>query len=331
MKNKIGLLVLGSALLGSLVIGSTAFAAGFGFGHGGDMGGRTPGVFGTVSAISGDTLTVTSKGFGQNAASATYTVNTANATVTKNGSASSLSAIAVGDTISVEGTVSGTNVTATTIRDGMMGRGMGQTPGVSGTVASVSGDILTVTSKTGPDGSAGVTYTIDATNATVTKNGASSAVSDVVIGDTVMVQGAVSGTNVTATTIRDGAPAPKQGAAPIIQGNGQPVIGGSITAVNGSTLTVTNKSNVTYTVDATNATIEKGNTTSSVTAVAVGDNVIVQGAVNGASVTASSVIDSGASTATVNSANAASNAHQGGVGGFFGGIFGFFHKLFGFF
>ena len=328
MKNKIGFLVLGFAFLGSLVIGSTAFAAGFGFGHGG-MGARAPGIFGTVSAINGDTLTVASKGFGQKATSTTYAVDATNATVTKNGNTSSFSAVAVGDTVSVQGTVSGTNVTATTIRDGMMGRGMCQTPGVSGTVASASGNTLTVTSKKDPKGSAGTTYTVDATNATVTKNGANSSVSNVAIGDTIMVQGTISGTNVTATTIRDGAP--KQDVAPVIQGNGQPVIGGNITAVNGSILTVANKSNVTYTVDATNATIEKGNAVSSITAVAVGDNVIVQGTVNGTSVTASSVIDSGANTAPANSTNAASNIHQGDMGGFFGGIVSFFHKLFGFF
>ena len=85
-----------------------------------------PGVTGTVSAISGTTLTVTSKkmergmnkaGTSTPAASVTYTVDASNATVTKNNTTSTLSAIAVGDTIMVQGTVSGTNVTATTIRD----------------------------------------------------------------------------------------------------------------------------------------------------------------------------------------------------------------------
>ena len=250
MKNKIGLLVTGSAILGSLLIAGTAFAAGPGFGHG--MGGRGPGVFGTVSAISGNTLTVDSKGFGPNATATTYTVDATNATVTKDGAASSLSNVAANDMVSVQGTVSGTNVTATAVRDGMMGRGMGM--------------------KVGQHASS---------------------------------------------------------TAPVIQGNGQPVIGGNVTAVNGSILTVTNKSNVTYTVDATTATVEKGNAVSSVSNVAVGDNVVVQGTVNGTSVTASSVMDSG--TPPVQSSTNTTATHQGGMGGFFGGIGGFFHSLFGFF
>src|ERR1700739_1563294 len=88
---------------------------------GGPRGGmmqRAPGVFGTVSAISGDTITLQSKGFGQNATATTYTVDATNATVTKNGSASSLSSIEGGDTLMVQGTVSGDNVTATKINDG---------------------------------------------------------------------------------------------------------------------------------------------------------------------------------------------------------------------
>ena len=300
------------------------------------MGGHAPGVFGTVSAINGNTLTVASKGFGQNATSTTYAVDATNATVTKNGSASSLGNISVGDNVSVQGTVSGTSVTATSIRDGMMGcggigRGMGQT-GVSGTVASVSGNTLTVTSKMGPGGSTSTTYTVDATNATVTKAGVSSSVSNITVGDTVMAQGTVSGTNVTATSIRDGMPQGQKthiNVTPVIKGNGQPIIGGNVTAINGSMLTVTNKSNVTYTVDATNATVEKGNIASSTSAIAVGDNVVVQGTVSGNSITATSVIDGGANTTTTNSTNSTPSTHQGG--GFFGGIGNFFHNLFGFF
>ncbi len=242
IENNVGYLVAGSMLLGSFLLSGTALAAGpttGGWQH------RAPGVFGTVSAISGDTITVTSKGFGQNATPATYAVDATNATVTKAGASSSVSSIAIGDMVMVQGTVSGTNVTAASIRDGVGARGQGQ--------------------KT------------------------------------------------------------HQGSAPVIQGNGQPVIGGNVTAVNGSVLTVTNKSNVTYSIDATNATVEKGNATSSVSAIAIGDNVVVQGTVNGASVTASSVMDSGANTA---SAGTTSGAHKGG---FFGGIGNFFHSLFGFF
>ncbi|HTP57197.1 MAG TPA: DUF5666 domain-containing protein [Candidatus Paceibacterota bacterium] len=300
----------------------------------GRMGGRMmirPGVFGTVSAVNGTTLTVTST-FGRNGGTVTtYTVDASSATVTKNGASSTVSAIAVGDTVMVQGTVNGTSVTATTIRDGvMMGRGPGQNRGVVGTVASVNGTTLTVTGRAPKNGTA-TTYTVDASGATVTKNGASSTVSAIAVGDTVMVQGTVNGTSVTATTIRDGMPAKKpQGTPnPVIQGNGEPVVAGSVTAISGSTLTIANKSNITYTIDASGATVVVKGASSSVSNVAVGDDVIVQGTVNGTSVVASSVIDQGGAAPT---ATTPWN-HGGAPGlhfGFFQGIGSFFKHLFGF-
>jgi hypothetical protein len=216
-----------------------------------------------------------------------------------------------------------------------------QRPTVVGTVSAISGTNLTVTSKNwakpGTTPAAGTTYTVNATNATVTKAGAVSSVSAIAVGDMVMIQGTVSGTNVTATKINDGVmnhlgQKPKTGTishAPIITGNGQPVIGGSVTAISGSTLTVTNKSNVTYTVDATNAVIEKGNATSTISNIATGDNVVVQGTVNGTSVTASSVIDQGATPTQPNNSASTTPEHRGG--GIFSAIGGFFSHLFGFF
>ena len=224
------------------------------------------------------------------------------------------------------------------VRAGMHGGGM-MKPGVFGTVSAVSGNTITVTSKAFGNNHSGAptSYTIDATNATVIKNGATSTVGAIAVGDTIMAQGTVSDTSVTATTIRDGMP---QGGmmhqgqgwrgasstpANIPQGNGQPVIGGTITAISGTTLTVTNKSNVTYTVDASGATITKtGTPSATISSVIVGDNVIVQGTVNGTSVVASSVIDNAApSTGTTGTPRM--------MGGFFGAIGGIFHRLFGFF
>ena len=251
MKRNTGFFVTGSLVLSSLLLGSTAFAAGPG--AGGHWGGRAPGVFGTVSAINGTTLTVQSKGFGQNATATTYTVDASSATVTKSGSTSTLGAVAVGDTVMVAGTVTGSNVVATTIRDGVMGRG-GMRPG---------------------------------------------------------------GMHASSTEA-------------VIQGNGQPVIGGAVTAVNGSSLTVTNKSNVTYTVDVTNAKIVKAGATSTIASVSVGDNVVVQGTVNGTAVVASSVLDQGAPVVQTNTTTPTS-APQGRGGGFMGMMGGFFHSLFGFF
>ena len=158
----------------------------------------------------------------------------------------------------------------------------------------------------------------------------SSSVSDIAVGDIVMVQGTVNGTNVTAKTIRDGKL--NSGAASQIQGNGQPVVAGSVTAISGDTITITNKSNITYTIDATNAKITIRNQVSSISNVAVGDNLIVQGTVNGNSMVASSVIDQ-KTTANTNRNNNLSNGKKpngGLLGGMMNNITSFFKHLFGF-
>ncbi len=325
------LLMAGLILAGSLVAASafaqTAPSSGQGrMGRGGQ--GQPPAVVGTVSTISGDTLTVSgrqgfNRGAANTAAATTYTVDASSATVTKSGAASSVSNIAVGDTVMVQGTVSGTSVAAKTIRDGVMMGGASGGRGIGGTVSAVNGTSLTVTSKVGPNGGAATTYTVDASSATVTKSGAASSVSNIAVGDTVMVQGTVSGTSVAAKTIRDGV------SQPVIQGNGQPVVAGSVTAISGSTITITNKSNVTYTVDTTNAKIVVGGVTDlTISNIAVGDNLTIQGAVNGNSVTASSVIDQKAKAGgdTTNSGDGA----KGFMGGMMQGIGNFFKKLFGF-
>ncbi len=166
------------------------------------------------------------------------------------------------------------------------------------------------------------------------KDHATSTLSAIAVGDMVMVQGTVNGTSVTATKINDGMMMNhmgKGGGAPMqspqaIQGNGEPVVGGTISALSGSTITLTNASNVTYSVDASAATVFKDNATSSISSLATGDKVIVQGTVNGTTVTASSVIDQGASSTP---AAGTSMPHQ--APGVFGAIGGFFHKMFGFF
>lgn len=347
---RIAYLATGLVAVSPLLLAGVAFAqapqgsSGQGDGHGrGDfMRNHTPGVFGTVSAINGSTLTIDSKGFGKNTTQTTYSVDASNATVTKDQATSSVSAIATGDMVLVEGTVNGSSISATSIRDGMKGGGgsMGgwRGSGVMGTVTALDGSIITLQSKGYGQNASQTTYTVNAANATVMKNAATSTLAAIAVGDRLMVQGTTSGTTVTATMIRDGVPQ-RNGAnasgTPIVQGNGQPVVGGTITAINGSSLTVTNKSNVTYTIDASNATVEKGGAASSVSALAVGDMVLIQGTVNGSSVTASSVIDSKAAPQTTNSQSTSGKVnngdHRGGFGGFLGGIGGFFHELFGFF
>ena len=217
------------------------------------------------------------------------------------------------------------------------GRGM-MKPGVFGTVSAVNGNTITVSGKTGFGTTAtATTFTIDATNAKVMKAGATSTVSSIAVGDMVMAQGTLTGTNLVATMVRDGimkggmhgVPGGTPGSQPVspIAGNGEPVVAGTVSAVNGQTLTITNKSNVTYTVDATNAKIVQGETTVTISSVVTGDNVIVQGTVNGNAIVASSVIDQKAATTTTNASGTTTPpAHKG----FFGSIGSFFSHIFGF-
>ncbi len=287
---------------------------------------QNQGVLGIVTAVNGTTITMTSKARTSSTSAATiYTVDASSATVTKNGANSSLSAISVGDTIIVGGSINGTTIKATTIRSGM-GGGQGFDKNATlGTVTAVNGTTITMTSKertkTATSSAATTTtYTVDASSATVQKDGTASAVSSVAVGDTIIVKGTVSGTTITATSIQDG-----QGQQQI-KGNGEPVVGGAVTAISGNSLTITNKSNLTYTVDASSATVQKDGTASAVSSVAVGDNVVVQGTVNGTSVTATSVIDQGNVTASKNSVTPRATH----AGGFLGGIASFFEHLFGF-
>ncbi len=199
-------------------------------------GAMKPGVFGTVSAINGDTLTVTGRGgFGgprpmttggttsvapTAPTPVTYTVDATNATVKKNNATSTLSAIVVGDTVMAQGTLTGTNLVATMIRDGVVpttrsANGAPGKPGqnwasstpafagngepvTAGDVTAVSGTTVTITNKSN------VTYTIDASNAKVVSGQNNTAtVSNIAVGDSIVVQGAVDGNSVIATTIID--------------------------------------------------------------------------------------------------------------------------------
>ncbi len=209
-------------------------------------------------------------------------------------------------------------------------------PGVFGTVTAIGGSTITVVGKAGPNGAAATTYTVNAANASVMKDAIASALSGIAVGDTVMIEGTVSGTDVTATVIHDGQPRGRMMGArlgggmhnPSIAGNGQPIIGGSITAVSGNTLTVANKGNAVYTVDASSATIMKAGATSTIASIATGDNVIVQGAVNGTSVVAAFVHDRGA-TPVAPAAGTESTAKSRGLFGDVRGMFGGFLHLFG--
>lgn len=216
-------------------------------------------------------------------------------------------------------------------------------PVVTGTVTTISGNTLTVTAKGWQRGNkaapTSTVYTVDTTNATITKGSATSTVSTILVGDTVMIKGTITGTNVVATTIRDSVmrsigkmPEGKpdvNSRTPLTlpAGNGQPVVGGNVTAISGNSITVVNSSNVTYTIDvATAKVMKKGVTTATLSNMAVGDSVIVQGAVNGTSVAASAILDQG--TLPSSTSTSTTPEKRGGImssiGGFFSHLFGFF-------
>jgi formylmethanofuran dehydrogenase subunit C len=203
----------------------------------------------------------------------------------------------------------------------------------------VSGNTITITNRGPREASTTVTFTIDASNAVVVKGNATSTVGSIAVGDVILVKGTITGTNVVATKIFDGPMMQKIGermedrrgnhasSTPPFQGNGQPVVAGTVSAVSGNTITIINSGNASYTVDVSGAKIiVKGNQNASVSNVSIEDHVVVQGAVNGASITATSVLDG-----TNNSGNGGDNGGEDkGPKGFFGGIGGFFKHLFGF-
>ena len=221
----------------------------------------------------------------------------------------------------------------------MRGNRANMKPAVFGTVSVVNGNIITVAGKQGFGANAvATTFTIDATNAKITKNNVAGTISSILVGDTVMAQGTLTGTNLVATTIRDGQMGkgmhgnstgnkPNTSKTPPISpiiGNGQPVVAGTVSSISGSTITITNKSNVSYTVDTTNAKIVQGSNTISISNMVVGDSVVIQGAVNGNTVIASSVIDQN------NPANTNTETAEQPHKGFFAGVGSFFAHLFGF-
>ena len=219
--------------------------------------------------------------------------------------------------------------------NGTMGNRMGIRPVVFGKVTAINGTSLSVDGRQGfGSTSATVSYAVNASAATVFKDNATSSLSAITVGDMIAIGGTVSGTTVTATTIHDGlmmrggmrggmheGSSTGQMEQSPITGNGQPVIAGTVTAINGSSVTITNKSNVVYTVDTSSAKIVHGKNTITMSDIHTNDDLVVQGAINGTSVSASSVIDQTTTAGVTTTA---------GKGGFFGAIGNFFKSIFGF-
>ena len=70
-----------------------------------------------------------------------------------------------------------------------------------GTITSVSGSTVIITNKSN------VTYTVDTSSAKIVKSGNTISTSNLSVGDAVIVQGTVNGTDITAASVMDQTPA----------------------------------------------------------------------------------------------------------------------------
>jgi hypothetical protein len=75
--------------------------------------------------------------------------------------------------------------------------------GGDGVVSSISGTSIVIGEESGEGGAP---YTVDASKAIVTNNGRAATLADIKVGDKIFVQGAVSGTSVSATSVSLGHP-----------------------------------------------------------------------------------------------------------------------------
>jgi hypothetical protein len=163
--------------------------------------GIRPGIGGAVAAISGTSLIIT----GQDGT--TYTVDTTKAKITRgfgpNMQTLVLGDIKIGDKIGIMGTVSGTNVIAKTIIDGIglirdKETSDQENSHIAGTITSVSPYSFTIAVQPfhgKRDTSSPVVYTIDtASNTLVTSGGSSASLGDLTVGQTVIVRGTIDNT-----------------------------------------------------------------------------------------------------------------------------------------
>ncbi|MES2203043.1 MAG: hypothetical protein V4474_01830 [Patescibacteria group bacterium] len=132
-----------------------------------------------------------------------------------------------------------------------------------------------------------------------------------------------------------------------ITGTGQPIVAGKVTATSSASITISNMGSTTFTVNTSDAVIVKKGATSTLSSVAVGDMVLVQGVVNGSVITATTIFDQtpkvakdkkdkdNASTTPKGDDNGKHLGQDKGnkglhIGQFFGGLGNFFRTIFGF-
>jgi hypothetical protein len=193
---------------------------------------RTQTTTGIFSSYSGDIITMT----GVNSSSTTYTVDATTAKLIRRyGAPMQFTDYQAGDTLSVRGTVNGTNITASSVRDESLQAHNGT---FVGSVTSINGSSFVIQSTS--RGS----QTVNTSSTTVFRMGSTpSSMSSLAVGQTVTVTGVWdrTNTNITATRVT-------------IKVTSQTVTG-TLQALSGSILTVVDASSTTWTVDATNAKV----------------------------------------------------------------------------
>lgn len=167
-------------------------------------------------------------------------------------------------------------------------------PLLVGTITAVNGSAITITA----EGKQSGTYTVDASKAEVHKNGGTSSVASLAVGEKIAVLGTTNGTSVTATKIMSGF---GEGFGPKgrdekgerkehgMMGKNHGVVG-KVTAINGSTITVTGQNGKSYNVNTGSTTVHKV-VTGSLSDIVVGDTIGVRGSVSGNTVTATDIMD----------------------------------------
>ncbi len=239
-------------------------------------------ISGTVKSVSGDTIIVTGRD------GVEYTVNAAGATI--NGG------IAAGKTIVAGGTFasgSTTTLNATTIK---VANASSSTAVLRGTISAINGSTFTVQSMSknaaaniaGYVGSAeSVVVSTDSTTI-FKKNGLSVTFSDLALGQNIVVNGKMTGTDTaTASHVYVISLDHLSSAMNMTMTYG---VSGTVKSVSGTTITVTGYNGTEYTVDASSATITKSDRTSAqVSDIKAGDMVAVAGNITGTSVAATQI------------------------------------------
>ena len=233
---------------------------------------------GVVTAIHGGVLTLQRQG-PAGGGTGTLTVDTTSATTFRSGPGAksgvlTLAQLRTGEHVMVQGTLSGSTVSATAVF-------VRPAPPLSGVVTAINGGVLTL-QRQGPGG--GGTLTVDTTSATTFRSGPGATSGALTLaqlrtGEHVAVQGTLSGSTVGATAV-------------FVQP--APPLAGVVTAINGGVLTLQRQgpgASGTLTVDTTSATTFRsgpGATSGALTLAQLrtGEHVMVGGTLSGSTVSA---------------------------------------------